>query len=522
MSVHFKPAAIFSSGAVLQRRIPVCVFGQGPEGERVTVILAEHLAGAQVQNGRWAVLLPAMEAAMDLTLTIVCGEEVYTAHDIAIGEVWIAGGQSNMEFWLRNEAERETVIPTAKDTLLRFYDMPRISYDGQEMDISFDEYGKWRTFTPKDAGWFSAVGAYFGLALRKALGVPVAVIGCNHGATSASCWMREDYLDAVPQLEYYRRTYEETVKNLDMEKYTADFKEKQTWGLTPHMQEIDRRLARGEIPPTEVVQLLKGMTPRQLELFSLPVGPLTPTRPFALYHNMVEKLAPYTAKGVIWYQGEADQVLPDAYACLFGQMVRCWRDAWQSELPFLTVQLAPFGHWLSDTGTAFPVLRAQQRLAADTIPGVWMTNIMDCGMEEDIHPKHKRPVGERLALLAQNKVYGNTDLLCEAPRPCGYIKTEKKLVIRFSHTGTGLTCSAKLPAGFKVIADGNETVVQVRIYGDTICLCAEEFLNAQKIDVLYAQLPYVKVDLYNSAHIPAEPFRLQWEASDEKGEQEVS
>ena len=109
------------------------------------------------------------------------------------------------------------MIPNANDSLLRFFDIPRISYEEQQKDISFLEYGVWRTFTPEHAGWFSAVGAYFGMKLRQALNVPVAIIGCNCGATSASCWLSEDHLNAVPALRVYRENYERTLETLDME-----------------------------------------------------------------------------------------------------------------------------------------------------------------------------------------------------------------------------------------------------------------------------------------------------------------
>lgn len=509
METTFQLASIFSDGAVLQRHQAVSVFGTGSEGERVTVTLGCRSAECTVHQGRWLAKLPAMEAAQDLVLTAVCGGEVRTAQDVAVGEVWVAGGQSNMEFWLRNDAERDTVIPTANDPLLRFFDMPRVSYAGQEQDISFAEYGVWRAFTPQEAEWFSAVGAYFGMALRKALGVPVAIVGCNCGATSASCWLAEEYLDGDPALAFYRESYEKTLKTLDLERYTRDFRERQAMGQTERMRDLDRRMARGEIPPEEISRVMAGLTPRQMELLNLPVGPLAPTRPFALYHNMVRKLAPYTAKGVIWYQGEADEVLPEQYAKLFGKMVRCWRDTWGQELPFLTTQLAPFGHWLASTGAAFPALRAQQRLAADTIPGVWLASIMDAGMEEDIHPKNKRPAGERLALLARGKVYGETGLLCEAPRPKTYEHSGAALTLHFASAGEGLRCAAPMPTGLEVLADGAPVACAAELCGDRLVLRAEALGKAKEIWVNYAQMPYLQVDLYNSASLPAEPFSVQ-------------
>lgn len=503
---------MFSDGMVLQRGQRVSVFGTGPEGAQVEVQIGAVRAVCTVQDGKWLAVLPPMEAADSVTMTARCEGQTLCVKDAACGEVWIAGGQSNMEFWLRNEAERDTVIPAADDPLLRFFDMPRISYAGQETDVSYAQYGKWRKFLPQDAGWFSAVGAYFGLALRQALGVPVAVIGCNFGGTSASCWMDEKELDAVPELAFYRKRYEKTLQTLDLDWYEKAFKARQAFGQSPRMQEFDSRVARGEVTPQELKERLAQLTDEQRALFLLPEGPMAPTRPCALYHFMVERLAPYTAKGVIWYQGESDEVLPEAYAVLFSQLVRCWRRTWGLELPFLTVQLAPFGSWFGNTGEKFPELRRQQELAAQEIPGVWMASIMDAGMVEDIHPKRKRIPGERLALLARGKVYGEQELLCEAPAPKRALREGAALRLIFANAGDGLTCQAERPAGLELLADGEAVPYQAKVRGAELTMYAPELESAALIEVRYAQEPFVQADLYNSAGLCAKPFHIHMEA----------
>jgi len=512
----FSLAPIFSDGAVLQRGEPINVFGFGAEGADVEVRLScmECAVHTSVQKGRWCVCLSPLPAAEGLTLTAVSRGQTLVVKDVAVGEVWIAGGQSNMEFWLCNEAERGTVIPTANDPQLRFFDMPRISYDGQQMDFSFSDYGIWRPFTPEHAGWFSAVGAYFGMELRRALRVPVAVVGCNCGATSASCWLSEEYLRAIPALRGYEETYERTLETLDLEQYTRDFKERQSLGQTPRMIEFDRRMARGEISPDDLkklmAQLSTKLTPHQMQLLMLPCGPLASTRPFALYHNMVKRLAPYTAKGVIWYQGESDVVLASHYAELFGQVVRCWRAAWEKELPFLTVQLAPFGQWLDNTGELFPVVREQQELACKQLSGVWMASIMDAGMETDIHPKNKRVPGERLALLARGKVYGEEDLLCEPPAVKRIHWEDEKISILFEHTGTGLYAKENFPQELKVFSGGESIPFQALLEEDRMIVLLQKYA-LPSVELKYAWQPYTCAGLYNSSGLCAKPFKVRLE-----------
>lgn len=513
MEQTFGLAAVFSDGAVLQRGEPIWVFGSGEEGAEVEVRLSssDRSYRTAVREGQWRVSLPPEEAAEGLTLTASSRGQTILVRDIAIGEVWIAGGQSNMEFWLRNEAERDTVIPAANDSLLRFFDMPRISYDGQRKDLSFAEYGVWRKFTPEHAGWFSAVGAYFGMKLREALGVPVAVIGCNCGATSASCWISEAYLDEIPALRVYREDYERTLKTLDLSQYEQDFKERQAWGQTPRMIEFDRKMARGELH-AETLQDLVGqlgaqLTERQWKLLALPCGPMAPTRPCGLYHSMVERLAPYTARGVIWYQGESDTDRAEHYAALFGQVVRCWRDLWGRDLPFLTVQLAPFGRWMADTGTMFPALREQQELACRQVPGVWMASIMDAGMEKDIHPKNKRIPGERLALLARGKIYGEK-ILCEPPSLEDAVWEGNTVRLTLAATGEGLWTKECFPGELDVLLDGEKVSCDISVEASQIRLHCDRLECAGEADVRYAWQPYVCAGLYSSAGLCAKPFRV--------------
>ena len=137
-------------------------------------------------------------------------------------------------------------------------------------------------------------------------------------------------------------------------------------------------------------------------------------RPGGLYETMLKKVAPYTARGVIWYQGESDEFHPAEYGFVFGNMIKGWRALWNEELPFLFSQLAPFEAWLSGTGVAYPELRYQQDQVTKNVPQTYMASIGDAGMQYDIHPKHKRPVGERMAELALGHVYKQPEL-CKVP-----------------------------------------------------------------------------------------------------------
>lgn len=166
------------------------------------------------------------------------------------------------------------------------------------------------------------------------------------------------------------------------------------------------------------------------------IGPDHPWWPCGLYENMLVNVAPYTCRGVLCYRGESDEFHPEIYDQVLAVLIRNWRDLWHDELPFLMVQLAPFGAWLQNGSDAYPTLRDRQARAARDIPGVWLTSSSDSGMEWDIHPKHKRPIGERLALLALGHIYGR-DILCDAAEFESVKWEDGKRTLTFSY-GDGL------------------------------------------------------------------------------------
>lgn len=137
---------------------------------------------------------------------------------------------------------------------------------------------------------------------------------------------------------------------------------------------------------------------------------------------MLKEIIGYSAQGVIWYQGETDDKKPQMYGKLFSAMIACWRRDWKEKnaamdrLPFLFVQLAPFGTWRDNSSESYPVLRCQQEFVSKSVQDVYMTCISDIGNVYDIHPKVKKPVGQRLAQLAVKYIYG-MDILADLIPP---------------------------------------------------------------------------------------------------------
>lgn len=504
----FIVADIFGNHMVLQRQKPIKIWGSSSRPQTIRIYLdGTEVGSSPGEHGRWRVVLPPMEANRDLTMKIM-GEtptETYTFYDVAVGEVWIAGGQSNMAFLLEYDAEAEDVIPHAYNPDIRFFDCPKIKFTGQEKEDDLSQYGFWRPLNPANAPFYSAVGFYFASKIYQRYHIPIGIIGCNWGGTPAAAWMDESALRNDPQLAVYVREYEDSLKNLDMEQYLIMEKRgremlKEPWSIKI-MNTLMKRTPSFLLRPF-VSFIVKMNDKKQPQL-----GPRSEKRPGGLYHHMVMKIAPYTARGVIWYQGESDDERADRYARLFSTLIRCWRDTWEDALPFLFVQLAPYDRWLGLSAQNFPVLREQQDWVSKNVPGAYMVSIMDAGDKFDIHPKDKRPVGERLALLARGKVYSE-DILCQAPEAAPAKVVDGQLVIPFVHAGDGLQLKGERLKSLEVFADGRKIrPIQVVVDGSVVRVNADALQSAKCLEIKFAFQNYAEVNLYNSAGLPAKPFR---------------
>ena len=182
-------------------------------------------------------------------------------------------------------------------------------------------------------------------------------------------------------------------------------------------------------------------------------------------------------------------------------MIRNWRDLWNEELPFLIVQLAPFGNWLNCSGDLYPGIRYQQQTVCDRDPNAFLCSISDSGMQWDIHPKRKRPVGERLALLARGHIYGE-DILCDAPRFAQVSLEGAEAILRFAHA-QGLHRIGREETVPALTVNGQPC--SGRIQDDTLIL---QLPQADEWTIEYANTAYYQADLYNEAGIPALPFTV--------------
>jgi sialate O-acetylesterase len=490
---EIKLPLIFQDGMVLQRNRPVCIWGWAAEGSRITLQLAGERAFAETIDGQWKAFLPPMEAGMGYTLKVYADDCEITIDDVAIGEVWLASGQSNMEFLLRDDAEAASAVKTDHADI-RCFEVPKISYPGQENDRDYSKVGLWRKARGKEALYFTAVGFYFAEKLYQSLNVPVGIINCTWGGISASALMAEEYLTG--RLKFYLDNAKGAQSKIDPEGELERFKALQ--------KKIDTLPIDNSVPNLAPIVPDKAMMDSIEEMNALHQSNYSPFRPCGLYETMLKTIAPYTISGVIWYQGESDAMFADLYEELLHAMIVNWRDLWREELPFFLVQLASFEFMVEPMD--FVPIRAIQETLTKTMRKVWLTCSMDVGMQYDIHPKNKRPVGERLALQALSKVYGFS-ILSDSPSVEGYKKDGSKICIRFANCGDGLECRGDQPRTVDVKI--NDTIVKephIRVQDNVMLISSPELESDKPVTVEFCQHPYCEDTVYNSAGLPVLPF----------------
>jgi len=414
--MSFSVAAVISNHCVLQRNKPIAVFGYGDKGTNITVtlldskkkvlaknstILQNAASTAKGSNGelRWEIKLESQVAQTGCELKVDGDGQTISFTDIAIGEVWLAGGQSNMEFELQNCVEGPDALADKTDPNVRFYYTNKIGW----LDDSFYEAEKntcWQTWESEYKKSWSAVGYFFAKKLAADLGCVVGVIGCNWGGTSASAWMNEKYLEKDAELYSYIEDQENAVKGKSIEQQLKEYndylKRNDEW-----QQKCNNLFAT--VPGITWDDVQKKIGPCE---WPGPRACNNPYRPSGLYETMLMRVCPYTMQGVIWYQGESDDHKPNMYFKLFREMIQNWRDDWNdAELPFIFVQLVnhryqqdrDFKHWC--------LIREAQQKTHNSVKNAFMTCAFDLGKFNDIHPTAKQEVAERMETISLAEVY---------------------------------------------------------------------------------------------------------------------
>ena len=501
-----QPSPLFSDGAVLCHGKRICLFGQAHGNAPVRACLSDregHILGegeARPENGRFEIILPPQQPGEDRRLTFESGGETVRIEHVAVGEVYLAGGQSNMELALCNADEGPEEAAATVDPLLRFFNVPRIPYPDPELEGKLSET-RWQSVSPETSGNDSAVAFFFGKSMRRRHPeMPVGIIGCYWGGTSVTCWMDTETLETLKEGIRYLRDYEKECAGKTMEQYLKEEKAFQDALDAWNRQVEEYRRGHPGAPWPEISDAC-GLCP-----WFPPAGPGSPYRPAGLVETMLRPVSRMTLTAILYYQGEADAALTDHYDELMAAMIALWRRMMKDEeLPFLFVQLPM---WL-DFGAAdtfhWPKTRLAQAKVRDTVANTGMICLLDEGEYGNIHPTCKRPVGERLAELACAMLYGKGEL---SPRAIRAVRAGDAVEVMlsapvFARDGEAALLEIAGEDGVFCPAEGEMRGSAIRIHADNV---------PEPVSVRYAWTDYSdRVNLFGENGLPLEPFRLQAE-----------
>lgn len=442
--------SVFADGMVLQRNATVPVWGFADAGENVAIEFAgQRKAAVADERGRWRVNFDPMPASsIGRTMKIYSsGSLQLEIGDILVGEVWLASGQSNMEFSIVSlpDDEKAEVAASRDNTLFRMFCIP-----GRMASVlpAEDTVGYWsgcskivdmmvnKTIEPFES--HSAVAFFFGIQLQRQLGVPVAVMDSSWGGTKIERWIADEgyEMTGLKHRSVSEETYPVVVRH--QEKLISRLKE---W-----VPQAEAAMQRGQVLP------LPGEARVQKEVTN------------DIYNGMIHPLVPFALKGVLWYQGESDRGVPDYFERLEA-LIGGWAKVFNRRpIPFFLVQIAPFDYSRGRDSTPSSLLAdsiwAAQYKAAAEIDGCEIVPVYDTIKKDvsNIHPPGKKTVGYRLAAMALNKTYGE-NVICSGPRFDSALLSGSTVLVQFAGIEQGLvTGDGQPPSWFEIAGEDMQFV----------------------------------------------------------------
>ena len=472
-----RTAKIFSSHMVLQSDLRVPIWGRSEAGAVVVVEFSGRQARTKADGkGRWKLALEPLKASSTgRELVIRSGDDRVVIEDVLVGEVWFAGGQSNMDYRVggmaRRLAEGRALVKAAELPAIRFRKINESNSPSPQEDLK--RGGGWVVCSPGTVSGFSAVAYVFAQRLHRELGVPVGVMDCSWGGTPIEPYIPIEAFKGHPTLE--------------------------------RLGELGKA---GDIAG---VRALTGGTYARSAAWL--AG--------AIYNGRIAPVAPYAIRGAIWYQAESNCGRgedPRDYAHKMRALIRGWRGVWgRKNLPVYFVQLPQWPSY------AWTWMREEQRRALDE-PGTGMAVTIDLDYANDIHPPNKIDVGERLARWPLAKVYSRK-VPVSGPLFRGVELRAGTAVVSFLHADGGLMAGklagvmklAKADDGvlhaFELVGkDGAWHAAEAKIDGETVVVTSKQVPSPVAVRyACYAAAPAGRAgNLYNTEGLPASPFCSDW------------
>jgi len=487
---EIKMPAFFSDKMVIQQETGANIWGSADANQEVKVSFGGQVETTKSdKGGKWTIELKGLKASSKgAVMSIEAGKDKKQINDVLVGEVWIASGQSNME-WTMARTESKVSIEKDNDDLLRVY----VSGNTTSIEESTDFAGSWKGTKPENTGGFTAVGYEFAKALREKLNVPVGVIECSWGGRPVQAFVSDEALKACPEAAGMLAGKAKAVQAYDPAKAKANYdKAMVSWKAAVAKWEADKK---GKKPRPPRLQQHPGLSPRMAS---------------TIYNGMIAPIVGYSARGAIWYQGESNA--SGEQSTVYGELLECliqdWRKRWDSDLSFYYVQLANFEKW-SDKQGWVNVQDEMRRLLDDSnskTGHIGMAVINDIGDPTNIHPGNKKDVGQRLARWALNQDYGMKDVIVSGPLYKSYGVKGNAIEISFDYSAGMKSRDGKPLGSFEIAgADGQWKPAEATIVGKAIVLKNKEVSTPTQARYAWKSNP-TDANLVNSEGLPTSCF----------------
>ncbi len=453
LRAEVKLGSLFTDNMVLQQKADVPLWGWSDAGKNIKVKTSWNSKSYSAKadaSGKWLVKVATPTAGGPYEITISDGKAI-KLKNVLIGEVWICGGQSNMEMPMKGFKGQPILgsndaILKSKNSKIRVYTVPRSSITELQQN---SKPSAWKEANPESISNFSATGYYFGRLLNEMLDIPVGLINVSFSGSFVEAWMSPENLRQFPEVK---------------------------------------------IPA-------KGDTIKAVSR--------TPT---TLFNGMLYPITGYRIKGAIFYQGESNYERPDRYEEMFPAMVKEWRSLWkQGDFPFYYVQIAPYNYAQLppyNKGGKFnsAYLRDAQRKSQTKISNSAMAVVLDIGEENMIHPANKEAGGKRLALLALANTYGLKGFGFASPMYKSMSVKGNVAIVSFDNASNGLTTFSKELQNFEIAgADKIFHPAKASLNGSSVSVSSS--LVKEPVAVRYAFKDFVVADLFSTEGLPASSFR---------------
>ncbi len=498
LDAKIKMPKIFGDNMMLQRDMPVAIWGLASPDAEVRVEFKGNVAYAKAgDDGKWRVLFDAMSADFKPAEMKIFENDKLDRQikNILVGEVWIIGGQSNMEWRVKSSLGYDKVKARANYPAMRYFFQPSYAMSATPQSDSHAQ-SLWFVCSPKTIEHFSGVGFFFAEEMLKDLKVPVALIYAACGATEMSAWIPREFTSRSAWLANYVKAFDLEMAQYSKAKYANEVKRHKAFMDKVKADEAKAK-AEGKKAPNVAWDLKikpNAVTPR-----------LHFRSPMLHYNGKVAPVAGFSARGILWYQGESDarSTHRPQYEPNFRLLIEAWRHAFNNaQMPFIFVQLPSF-----NSGNEWAKVRLIQEEVANSTAGVYMACLIDCGEKHDIHPRDKATVGARLYKVTANKVYGK-NVACESPALKDVKYDGARAELSFETFGAKLEARGE-PRGFEVFVKGKWSPAKAKFANDKVEVFSSDGAKIEGVRYLYSDWARPDVWLFNDVGLPALPFSIK-------------